>query len=285
MKYHILFRACEDVYSLNVTLRKIPDQRPFGLDKGGLIDVCFHSLLQSIEHAGIDCELWVVGDRLSRERIAFFRRYTDRLVVGDFGNDRSIRESYKIALAAPPGDWIYFCEDDYLHRMEAFLFIDDLLTNREKYLGQINRYDLFIHPTDYPDRYLQPDPMVGNISRNIIVHSGFCHWRQIPSTTFTFLCSSDSARRFEKELLVAAQGANDHALTQLIYSKSFCVSPMPALSTHMHRSAMSPVVDWNGVFEAARAASLMACSERPLDDALLQEESALSTDLESHALP
>jgi tetratricopeptide (TPR) repeat protein len=248
MRYHIIFRVCEDVYSLNTTLRNIPDRRPFGLDKTALIDCCFESLVQSLKSSNIPHELWVVGDRLTSQRIDFFKRFTTRLILGNFGNDDSLRKTYEIAATVPSGDWIYFCEDDYLHRNEAFSFIDDLILHRESYLGSLNKYDLFIYPPDYPDRYLQPDPMVGSISRNMIVHSRYCHWRQIPSTTFTFLCSSDSMKKFKNELEYCATGANDQALTRLVYSNSLCISPIPALSTHMHENAMSPVVDWNAVF-------------------------------------
>jgi hypothetical protein len=98
--------------------------------------------------------------------IAFFRRYTSDVILGEYGNDASLRECLGRAYRLPDETWVYLCEDDYLHSPEAFIWIDDLIINRKMYLqdkallrqARYLRVDLagkplVIHPPDYPDRY------------------------------------------------------------------------------------------------------------------------------------
>src|SRR6187402_1667128 len=106
-KYTIIFRACDSVTSVN----KSP--RPFQLTKAQLIKICFMSLLDSLK--GFDYRIIILGDKLSNEMIDFFNSFEVDLRLGSYGNVASIRESIQIASTINDDEWIYFCEDDYLH--------------------------------------------------------------------------------------------------------------------------------------------------------------------------
>lgn len=252
--YHIIFRACDVVNAVN------NNPRPFDLDKASLIKVCFRSLYDSVQ--AVPHKIYVLGDKLSDSMMDFFSGYNVELSNGSYGNDESIRQTIKKALQLPQDDWVYFCEDDYLHRKETFEYINNFILQREQAMEykarlhslasliDVGSKDLVIHPCDYPDRYL------GKYRRqSFIFHSSDCHWRQITDTTFTFLMKGSSVHKYKRILEKSSVGANDRYLSKTLYGKvlignrALCVSPMPGLTSHMHRDTMSPIIDWKSIVD------------------------------------
>lgn len=252
---HVIFRACDIVNAVNA------NPRPFNLDKTTLVKLSFQSLYDSLQ--GIPHTIHVVGDTLSEQLQSFFSTRNCVLIQGDFGNDESIRQTLKLAEQFPDDDWIYFCEDDYVHVQYAMRYIHNFLKNpcqtmdHEKRLYtwssfvKLNNKDIVIHPTDYPDRYR------GKYRRfSLIFHSNDCHWRQITDTTFTFLMKSSTVKKHKKLLLRCANGANDRMLSKRLYgrftffNKVLALSPIPGLATHMHRDTMSPLIDWESIISS-----------------------------------
>ena len=252
-KYHIIFRTCDLVHSLH----KAP--RPFDLDKKTLIKACFKSLYQSVQP--YSHRITILGDRLSKEMQEFFRSYPVTLLNEELGNDKSIRRQIEIALESPDDEWVYFCEDNYLHVPQAFLWIDDLITNRKSYISskrlasqirfiriRLDDKPLVIHTPDYPDRYLPK-----YLRFSLIFISKYCHWRQIRNTTFTILTEAKTVKRYKSILLRSSIGADDGFLSRRLFaglrfgSKALCISPIPGVSTHMHEEVMTPLVDWEKI--------------------------------------
>ena len=246
---HIVFRACDIVQSVN------KNPRPFMLDKTTLVQISFQSLLDSLH--GIPHTIQVIGDKLSPILSDFFTKRNIDIIHGDFGNDESIRRSFFAGAHVSDDDWVYFCEDDYVHKPDSMHFMYRFIQNPEQWMEYSRRIytwssfidprkpDLIIHPTDYPDRYK------GKYRRfSLIFHSEDCHWRQITDTTFTFLMKGSTLRKRFAFLMQCAKGANDRKLSKGLYGrltffgKALCVSPMPGLATHMHRDTMSPLYDW-----------------------------------------
>jgi len=254
IKYQVLFRACDKVESVhNVS-------RPFGLNKLETIKVSFYSLYQSLSKC--EFKIIIIGDDLSEELIDFFSGFKNI----DIKNDRlgsaakSLQKQISIALQVPSEQWVYLCEDDYLHTPEAFNYITEFIQNKEKYLetsskkknyinriiGDLSKIPLIIHPPDYPDRYMPPWKRL-----SYIFLSKYCHWRQISNTTHTFLLQSSSIKLFEKEIKKSAIRPSDAKLSEKVYgrlffrNKAICVSPIKGLSTHMTEGVMTPFVDWD----------------------------------------
>ncbi|NMH28387.1 hypothetical protein [Flavobacterium silvaticum] len=257
-KINVIYRSCDAVNAVHNA------PRPFGLDKKTLIKVCFKSLHDSLQ--GFNYSITVLGDNLSAEMKEFFLKFDVELIEGVFGNDASIRETIKIAERFNDQEWVYFCEDDYLHKPETFeqivnliqvkdsiiparIQFKQLLRKRELTLFSMNRYftkpNLVIHPCDYPDRYHQK-----YAAKNFIFHTQKGHWRQISDMTFTFLIEVHEVKKHKKTLIKASHRANDRYLSKTLFGKSVFintllgVSPMPSLSTHMHIETMSPLVNW-----------------------------------------
>jgi len=256
-KYNVIFRTCDAVQALR-------GSRPFGLDKRTLIKTCFLSLMDALRD--YPHSIHVLGDKLSPQLTGFFERFAEQdrgitLLHGDWGNDESIRQSLSLALSLPEDEWVYFCEDDYLHRPFAFAWIDELIRNRAEVLRfepqrwfmkalfrEAKGSPLFIHPADYPDRYEATKRQF-----SLVFVTKLNHWRQISSTTFTFLAEVRSLRRYEKPIRESSAGARDDLLSRRLYSHVFfrgrglCVSPIPGVATHMTDGVMTPLVDWESL--------------------------------------
>lgn len=239
MRLSIIYRTCEVVEAVHGT------PRPFGMTKKQVIDACFKSLLNTMKEYQGDVDLIVVGDRLSQERQEFFAPHAKEVIVGTFGNGPSIEKTFEVADAQAEGTILFFLEDDYLLVPHALPYMMDMFVHKDRYLGPLRENHLFVHPPDYPDRYMWPDPHTGKMLNGyLILLSDLCHWRQIPSTTYTFLCSKEAYVQYRDILWASAPTWNDRLLSQHIYSQSLCLSPMPGLATHMHVGAMTPLVEW-----------------------------------------
>src|SRR5665213_2105702 len=112
--YRIIFRTCDAVHSIHGAVR------PFGLSKRGTIELCFRSLIESLRD--VEYTIHVVADNISEELRQFFHQYRVTITEGVFGNDESLRVCLRMAFEYDDNDWVYLCEDDYLHAPHAFLW-------------------------------------------------------------------------------------------------------------------------------------------------------------------
>ena len=261
INYHILFRACDKVESVHKV------RRPFGLNKIQTIKLSFYSMHQALKESGDNFQFSIIGDDLSDELIGFFQNFENVKVDNTkFGSAaKSLQKQIEIALNIPDNDWVYLCEDDYLHTNYAFQYLSEFIENSHQYIqtsgkkknymnriiGDLSKIPLIIHTPDYPDRY---DPPFKRLS--FIFLSKYCHWRQISNTTHTFLLKSGTIKKFEDYIKASAIGPSDSKLSEKVYGrilfkgKALCVSPIHGLSTHMTEGVMTPLVDWQSVCQS-----------------------------------
>jgi hypothetical protein len=256
MKYHILFRACDKVESVHRVAR------PYGLNKTEVIKVSFFSLYCAIKAENFS--FTIIGDGLSNELLDFFKNFDDVVVDNaELGSaSESLQKQINLSLQIPDDDWVYMCEDDYLHTSFAFRYLSEFIENSKQYIktsgkkknyinrfiGDLSNVPLIIHTPDYPDR---SDPPWKR--QSFIFLSKYCHWRQISNTTHTFLLKSSTIKRFEKYIKLSAVGPSDSKLSEKVYARIFfknkalCVSPIHGLSTHMTEGVMTPLVNWAAI--------------------------------------
>jgi len=229
------------------------------LSKRQTILLTLRSLVASLEAADIEYGIYVVEDGISDALGDELSKCAEVIVSTDEqGVCGSLSKSYEVAQDFSDGDWVYFCEDDYLHRGVCMQYIDELLSGATEYLQSYDRELLFIHPCDYPDRYCRPDPFTGLSDDGYsIFRSGLCHWREVPSATYTWLMRAEVLRRhaalFRDNIDHHARfGTGDQYWGEVVFQRedALCISPLPSLSTHLHEGVMSPLIDWKA--EAAR---------------------------------
>ena len=256
IKYQILYRAYDKTQSAH------KGKRPLGLTKTQISKVSFYSIYQAIQ--GMSYKFVIVGDDISQELLNFFSLFEDIIINNDVlgSTSKSLQKQIDLALEVPDDEWVYMCEDDYLHTQYSFQYISEFIENKERYLktspkkknymnriiGDLSKIPLIIHPPDYPDRYIPPWKRL-----SFIFLSKYCHWRQITNTTHTFLLESSTIKKFEKYIKASAVGPSDSKLSEKIYgriffnNKALCVSPVKGLSTHMTEGVMTPLVDWKEI--------------------------------------
>jgi len=252
-KFNILLRVCDKVESVHNV------NRVFGLNKIQTIKVCFYSIYQALQDN--QYQFIIIGDDLSTELLDFFSKFNNVIVDNEkLGSAaKSLQKQIDVALSIPDDEWVYMCEDDYLHSPQSFKYISEFIENKEKYLktspkkknymnriiGDLSNTPLIIHTPDYPDRYIPPWKRL-----SFIFLSKYCHWRQITNTTHTILLKSSTIKKFEKHIKASLIGPSDSKLSEKIYgriffkNKALCVSPIKGLSTHMTEGVMTPLIDW-----------------------------------------
>ena len=228
----IIFRACEKQGSVN----GVP--RPWEMDKIEVLDLCFRSLHLALR--GKPHEIHIIGDSLSEERIAFFRELEPDCFIDnhtDLGNDGSILKSFELAETFDDEDIIYFCEDDYLHIMDTFY--DNIVEFLE--IHRDHEIPFFVHPTDYPDQYSR------SMRRSYLICSKSCHFREVSSSTFTFLTIKKNFMKFVSKFKDSASNAQDGEFSKIFGEGALCFSPIPSLAAHLHVGTLPSYIPWDMV--------------------------------------
>ena len=120
IKYQILYRAYDKTQSAH------KGKRPLGLTKTQISKVSFYSIYQAIQ--GMSYKFVIVGDDISQELLNFFSLFDDIIIDNDNlgGASKSLQKQIDLALEVPDDEWVYMCEDDYLHTPYSFQFISHM---------------------------------------------------------------------------------------------------------------------------------------------------------------
>jgi hypothetical protein len=210
-----------------------------------------------------------IGDGLSDGAAAFFEALPGVTLRREqlLSPEKTLALQVELGLKEADETWVYFCEDDYLHTRDSFSRIRALIDGQADILdtigarrnwlprlgGNVAYRPLFIHPSDYPDRYLRKDRRPSYL---FAAPDG--HWRQTSHTTHTFMAQGRAMRRFQTALRASVNGCNDKLLSRSIYGgvfsrdKALCVSPLPGFACHFTDGVMSPFVDWSAEVDRNR---------------------------------
>lgn len=268
MNLHIIYRLCDKVDAVN----GLP--RPYGMKKTQIIQACFKSLIKSLGEQ--PWAMTILADDVTPETKDFVLSNAPKSfkliditsevkesdgklpsipkvsVVPDKGllntgyirllesnpplkNAGSLMRAYEIADSVEDEDtWLYFLEDDYFHDWNNF---PTRLLDFEQFAKAQNfALPIFIHPSDYPDQYTRL------LSRCYIFQTRFGYWREVCSTTGTFLCQAKTYRKFSEHIKNC--NVDDGKLSSIFKREALCFSPMPGFATHMHEGVMSGYVNW-----------------------------------------
>lgn len=94
------------------------------------------------------------------------------------GNQATWGKQLEFLSEVKDSEFVYFSEDDYIYRPDAFRAMLDFIKNRD--------VD-FVSPLDHPERYN------GKLERpypTFIRTSSFCHWRETMSSCLTFMAKA-----------------------------------------------------------------------------------------------
>ncbi len=173
--------------------------------------------------------------------------------LNKLGNSESFWHVFQYALKQGSEDWVYFVEDDYLHKEEAIT----KLVNCIEDIPKADYITLFDHPVRYAKDYHFGLDVPHRV--NTIFISRDHHWRSQESTCMTFAAKVAILKEDEdifyqyikkvnvpedRELFKRLQGLmgyEDGSPFRLL------IGPMPSLITHCHIPWMAPLVNWEEV--------------------------------------
>lgn len=188
-------------------------------DKFKMVEATTDSLVRALK--GIRTKLFVILDGCPKEYEAIFKsKFSDMsyvdceiILTQAIGNHQTYSKQITLlSSVVNDAEFLYFSEDDYIYKPEAFRAMMDFLRN--------GRFD-FVTPLDHPDKYdiYRWRPI---LSSEIRV-SNYCHWRDVDSTCCTFMSKSATFLRAKRSLAYYAEGGSDF-LMWLLLTKKGCYS-------------------------------------------------------------
>ena len=143
-------------------------------------------------------------------------------------------------------DLIYFVEDDYYHKPNwTKILYDGYLISHSSTI-----FSLY----DHPDRYTRND----DIGPKDIFAGNFCHWRSAESTTCTWAIKPDGYKDIYLEAKKFSIADRDFFRNGITQSKYFLITPIPAMSTHLHLPYISPYFNLDTVYSMKKIKAYIA---------------------------
>jgi hypothetical protein len=247
----------------------------FSADKFMLAKMCLRSFKRAL--GGLHFKILALLDGCPGEYEALFREvfHGDDLEIvslNEFGNLATFSLQIDLLMEQTGAEFVYFAEDDYF-------YFPDALQKLVAFM-RANRDVDFVTPYDHPDSYNTSS----KLERHQVRPFGDRYWRTASSTCLTFLTSVKNLARTNAIFRTYNRGNMDCpiwlALTQrselgdvrvhwkdvfrlkiwmkawrwgyktLLFDRRYRLwAPMPALATHMESSGLSPLIDWQTVFE------------------------------------
>lgn len=172
-------------------------------DKLAMVEASAKSIAAALE--GVNAKITVIldgcDDRYAAVFDSLFAHFGEKyrlLRTPAIGNRPTYAKLMEVLAAdSHEADFVYFSEDDYIYRPDAFRAMMDFLGGAD--------VD-FVSPLDHPDRY---NPRLPERRRNEIRVSRFCHWREAASTCCTFMTKSETFAETAKKLGAYSAGSGD----------------------------------------------------------------------------
>lgn len=226
-----------------------------GQPKSKLTNVnLFNCLDNFLFHFQGATKIYIVADNVTDKTYTTLLAYIEQRPVvtsierTSLGNSGSLQHAIKHALRyCENNDYIYFVEDDYIHRFNA----------QQVLMEGLECFD-YVTLYDHSDKYMNPSPnpfvkLGGEVARVCLTKS--CHWKCTNSTTMTFACSYRILVEDAADIQSFLYGSipEDFACFQhLIHKKHRTLaSAIPGFCTH--GEFPSPLVRWedeiNDIFQ------------------------------------
>lgn len=247
----------------------------FSTSKFMLSKMCLQSFKQAL--GGLRFKVLALLDGCPPEYETLFREvfHGDDLEIvplNKIGNLATFSLQIDLLMKETGAEYVYFAEDDYF-------YFPDALQKMVIFMRE-NRDVDFVTPYDHPDSYNTSSKLESHRVRPF----GDRYWRTASSTCLTFLTSAQNLACTNAIFRTYSKGNMDCpiwlALTQrselgnarvhwnglfrlktwiktwrwgyrtLLFDRRYRLwAPMPTLATHMESSGLSPLIDWQTVFE------------------------------------
>ena len=204
----------------------------------------------------------IIADNVRDDTIIWLESYNFKYIHRtSLGNSGSFWFTLKLAMKLPNDAYVYFVENDYIHRPNSM----KVLLEGLQLADYVTLYD---HPDKYRDGINPRIKNGGEISKVLLTNSA--HWKLTNSTTMTFaskveVLNKDSFifkmftvgiikkgipffKRFQERRFPA-----DYQIFKFLTTIKYrqLISPIPGFATHGEKQYLSPLINWThflGIF-------------------------------------
>jgi len=195
-----------------------------------------------------DCEWFIIADNVSKETSDMIERYKskDHIYYTSKGNGAAtFNLALDEALKMADNDTVYFLENDYLHKPDSRIILEEGFI-----LGAS-----FVSLYDHPDKYLSPDKggnpyCQGGAEDTRVYLTESCHWKITNSTTMTFAAEVKTLKENEGVLRKYTAGTHPNDFQMFLELRSLnklLITPIPGYATHGETDWLSPLTDWSKI--------------------------------------
>jgi hypothetical protein len=192
-----------------------------------------------------DCEWSIIADNVSEETNNMIQKYVPRseIFYVDRGNGAAtFNIALDEALKMNDEDSVYFLENDYLHKPNSRVILEEGFE-----LGAH-----FVSLYDHPDKYLVPskggNPYCDGGAENTRVYlSESTHWKITNSTTMTFASTIKTLKECESILRKWTSGTHPDDFRMFIELQTqgkILITPIPGYATHGETRWLTPLTNW-----------------------------------------
>jgi hypothetical protein len=193
------------------------------------------------------CKWIVIADNVGKPTLAMIKKYIpdDCIYEVSVGHGAgTFRIAYELALGYSSNSFVYFLENDYLHKKEAFHIITEAVT-----LNLSDYYTLYDNPDKYSYSLCSKNPFIinGGEKTNVIL-SKYTHWKYTNSTTMTFGAFVDVLKKdkniFWRWTYKKHPYDFDIFVELSLFKNRKLISPLPSLSTHGETDYLALLINW-----------------------------------------
>jgi len=193
-------------------------------------------------------DIQILADNCSDSTIDMIKRYIDPINIETISVGHgagTFNLALDKSLTYDADEIVYFVENDYLHRPDAYKIIKE-------------GFDLgasFVSLYDHPDKYLDPslggNPYCGGGAEDTRVYlTDSCHWKITNSTTMTFASKVSTLKRIESTLRKHTNGSypDDFKMfLELREQNELLISSIPGYATHGETRWLTPLTNWQQI--------------------------------------
>lgn len=142
-------------------------------------------------------------------------------------------------------DYVYFVEDDYIHRQDSMKVLLEGLA-RADYVSLYDHADKYIPASKGGNKYIDDD----GTEETRVGLTESCHWKLTNSTTMTLATSVQVLKEDRKIWDMGTGGTypqDFNMFIQLRQQGRSLITPIPGYSTHCEPKWASPLIDWSKV--------------------------------------
>ena len=186
----------------------------------------------------------IIADNVSEATNEMIQKYKPKSII-DYVSVGHGAGTFNLALdkalTFEDNEFVYFLENDYLHKPES-----------EKVIIEGFRNGDFVSLYDHKDKYMLPrlggNPLcTEGVERSNVYLTETCHWKSTNSTTMTFAARVSTLKKSESILRKYTSGTHPYdfeMFLELEKNNYTLVTPLPSYSTHGDVKYLAPLIDW-----------------------------------------